>query len=91
VNKLISFRVRVLQLLGPPVCNWVPTRTVNVVFRLQGTPGSGTFEGKGITFCQKSESESTLTECDVSDERNPQGNCCEKLKNLVLGINIPVR
>jgi len=61
------------------VCNWVPTLTANAVFRLRGSLGSGTFEGEGITFRQKSESDSTLTECDVSEERNPQVNCCENL------------
>ena len=74
--------------LGPPVCNWVPTLTVNVVFRLQGSLGSATFEGEDITFRQNSVSDSTLTECDVSEERNHQANRCENLKNLVVGITI---
>jgi hypothetical protein len=68
------------------VCNWVPMLTVNFVFRLQGSLGSGTVEGESITFRQKSETDSTLTECDVSEARNPQANRCKNLKNLVVGI-----
>jgi len=64
------------------VCNCVPLLTVNVVFRLKVPLGVGTLEGEGITFRQKSETDSTLTECDVSDERNPQANRCEKLQKF---------
>jgi hypothetical protein len=77
-----------LKFLGLPLCNWVPTLTVNVVFRLQGTLVSGTFEGEGTTFRQTSEIDSTLTECDVSEVRYPQVNRCENLKTLVVGIII---
>ena len=71
VNTRISFRVCVLQFLVPSVCNCVPTISINVAFRLQATLGSGTFEGEDIVFRQKSETDSTLTECDVSAERYP--------------------
>jgi hypothetical protein len=60
--------------------------TVNVVFRLQGLLGSGTLEGESITFRQKSETDSTLTECAVSEKRNPQANRSKNLKNLVVRI-----
>jgi len=65
--------------------------TVKVVFLLQGSLGSGILEGEGITFRRKSETDSTLTECDVSEERNLQVNSCKNLKNLVVRIVIPLR
>jgi hypothetical protein len=69
----------------------VPTLGENILFRLQGSLGSGTFEGEGTTFGQKSESDSKLTECDVSERKNPPVNRCENLQNLVSGIIIPLR
>ena len=81
----------VLQLLGPPVRNLVPTLTVNVVFRLQESLVSGNFEGEDTTFRQKPETDSTLSECGVTEERNPQVNRCENLKKLVVGNIILLR